>query len=186
MTTTVRVTGVEQAMHAFRELPRRVGIKHLRIALNAGGGVIRTRYAQNARKESGLLSKSIGIKVRIPDASFNQAHHGKPAYAIVGVKRNSGRMMRRNKRGKLKGFGAAQKALRAAKGNPDAVKLVKAQFSDAQFRVPSRYAHLAGKDRRGAEVLDRSWRQSQSAALAKITEKLQAGVLVEAAALAPK
>jgi hypothetical protein len=195
--TTIQITGVKEALHAFRELPKRVAIKHQRIALNAGAGVIRDRYASMAHRETGLLSKSIGIKVKIPDASYNKDHHGKPAYAVIGPKRKSGRFMRVNSKGNLKGYGAAQRALKAERKRLEsslapkqreiqAVTNVSKQFNDGKYRVPSRYAHLAGKGRRGADVLNAAARQSKDAAAAKIAQKLQTGINAEAAALGRK
>jgi hypothetical protein len=196
VTTTLHITGVKEAMHAFSELPKRIGIKHVRIALNAGCGVVRNRYAAMAHRESGLLSKSIGIKVKIPDASHNAKHHGKPAYGVIGPKRNAGKIMRRNSKGNLKGYGAAQRELKferarlAAAGTlsplqreREARRFTQASFTDGQYRNPSRYAHLAGKNRQGAEVLNSAMRQSQGAAAARIAEKLQQGIEAEASVL---
>lgn len=196
MTASVKVFGVKEAMHAFRELPRRVGLKHLRIALNAGAGVVRDRYASIAHKQSGLLSKSVGIKVKIPDASFNAQHHGKPAYAVIGPKRNAGRFMRINKQGKLKGYGAAQKALTAERKRlastltprareAAAAASVAKQFGGAIFKSPSRYAHLAGPNRRGAPVLASAANQTRGQAQQRIADKLAQGIETERRALAP-
>lgn len=196
MAAQIKIHGVHEALRAFDELPRRVRFRHLRIALSAGGGVIRDRYASIAHRETGLLSKSIGVKVKIPDASFNKAHHGKPAYAVIGVKRKAGRMMRLKKNG-LKGFGAAQKALVAERKRLSkegalpplrrefaAKKAVLRQHPDAVYRNPTRYAHLAGTGRRGDKVLDSAVRQSKSQAVVKIESKLRSGIEQEARALA--
>jgi hypothetical protein len=199
MTTQIHIEGVKEAMRAFSELPRRVGFKHLRIALNAGAGVIRDRYAAMVPRETGLLSKSIGVRVKIPDASYNKDHHGKPAYAVIGPKRKSGRFMRVNSLGNLKGYGEAQRALKAerlriqkeGKITPlqrerAAVKSVKEKYTDGMYRNPSRYAHLAGPGRKGADVLNAAARQSKDAAAAKMAQKLQTGINAEAAALGRK
>ncbi len=77
-----------QLMHNLSELPRRVGLKVFRIALNAWGGVVRDVAKSMARKETGLLKKSLIVKAKIPDASYNVKHHGKPAYVIVGPSRH--------------------------------------------------------------------------------------------------
>lgn len=196
MVARIEVKGVPAALRAFDELPRRVRIKHTRIALNAGGGVIKNQYAATAHRQTGLLSKSIGVKVTIPDASFNKKHHGKPAYAVVGVKRKAGRMMRLNKKNVLKGFGAAQKELVAERKRLEkdgklpplqreraAVKAVLDKNKGAVYRSPSRYAHLAGPDRKGAEVLAAAVRQTKDQAGARILEKLRQGLETEAAAL---
>lgn len=197
MTTQIILSGVPAAVRAFAEFPRRVYFKHLRRALNAAGGVVRKQYSATVPRVTGLLAKTTGVKVAIPDASFNAKHHGKPAYVVIGVKRNASKFLRRNKAGNLRGYGAANKALKAERKNLgvvlsplqrelEAKRLVQAKFSDATYRAPSRYAHLAGKGRRGADVLNNALRQSQGAALAKMTEKLQQGIATEAAALGPK
>lgn len=203
MTLVIKLHGVQDALRAFDELPRRVRFKHLRIALNAGGGLIRDRAKAIVRRDSGLLSKSLGVKVSIPDASFNKAHHGKPAYAVIGPKRKSGRMMRVNRKGKLQGFGAAQKELvaerkRLAKDGKlsplkrelVAKKAVLKKHADAIYRNPSRYAHLVEKGHGGPRpakaypFLSTAVAQTKGAVIAKVSEKLAAGIQQEAAALA--
>jgi hypothetical protein len=194
---TIRIHGVPEALRAFDQLPRRVRFKHLRIALNAGGGVIRDAYKARAHRETGLLSKSIGVKVTIPDASFNSKHRGKPATAVVGVKRKAGRMMRLNKKNALKGFGLAQRELvterkrltKEGKLSPlkrerAAVKAVLDKNKEADYRNPARYAHLAGPGRKGAEVLASAVRQAKSQVGVRITEKLKQGIEQETRALA--
>lgn len=196
MVATIKVFGVPEALRAFEQLPARVRFKHLRIGLNAGGGIIRDRYASLAHRETGLLSKSIGVRVSIPDSSYNKAHHGKPAYAVVGVKRKAGRMMRMNKKAKLKGFGVAQRDLVAERKRLNkegklsplrreaaAVKAVLAKNVGAVYRNPSRYAHLAGPRRKGADVLAAAVRSSKAQAGAKIIDKLRQGLETEAHAL---
>lgn len=196
MTTTIKVFGVPKAMRAFEELPKRIGLKHLRIALNSGGGIVKTAYASAVRRRTGLLSKSIAVKVTIPNASFNSKHHGKPATAVIGVKRKAGRFMRINKQGNLKGFGAAQKFLVAERKRlgtegklpplrreQAAVKAAVQKFGDAQYISPSRYAHLAGPRRRGADVVARVVSQTKAQVVAKITEKLTQGIESERASL---
>lgn len=195
-TAVIRVYGVPQALRAFEQLPRKVRQRHMRIALSAGGGEIKNAYVAIAHRETGLMAKSVAVKVRIPDASFNRRHHGKPAYAMIGVKRKAGRMMRLNKRGALKGFGAAQRALKTErarlqqegklpplKREAAAVKAVLDKHPDVVYRNPSRYAHLAGPDRKGGEVLSKAVRQSKDAAGARVVEKLKHGLTTEAAAL---
>lgn len=196
MNTHVDVSGVQEALRALSELPKRIRLRHVRIALNAGGGVSRDRYAASVKRETGILSKSMGVKVIIPDASYNEAHHGKPAKVIIGVKRKAGRFLRRNKSGNLKGYAAANRALKANRSQQvnvtalqreiNARQLVEQTFADAKYQTPSRYAHLAGPGRRGSSVLNSSFRQSQPAALAKMTEKLKQGISTETAALGPK
>lgn len=196
MSTTIHLSGVADALRAFEQLPRRVKFKHLRIALNAGAGVVRNQYASSVRKVTGLLSKSVGVKVVIPDSSYNSAHHGRPAYAVIGVKRKAGRFMRLNSKGNLKGYGAAQRALVAERKRLNAEGVlsplqreraasaaVSKQFSGAQYRNPSRYAHLAGPGRDGVSVLRAAAAQSMARAQARFSEKIAAGINNEANSL---
>jgi len=199
----LKLHGVPEALQAFRDLPRRVGFKHLRIALNAGGGIIRDRAKSIVRRESGTLAQSLGVKVKIPDASFNSAHHGKPAYVLVGPKRRSGRMIRKNKKGNLKGFGAAQKFLNTERKRLNkegklpplrrehAAKVATLKkFPDAVYRNPSRYAHLVEKGHGGPRpakaypYLSMAVSQTRSQVIAKVSDKLKQGIDSEARALA--
>lgn len=183
---------VAYALHALNELPRAVAHKHLRIGLNAWGGEVKNILGFTAPRDTGLLRKSFGVKVKIPDASFNTKHHGKPAYVLVGPKRRSGRMMRRSNRGKLIGFGLAQKELqiqRTASGvlslrplarERAAVKLAKSLHPGAVYKNPTRYAHLAERKHgymKRAEAVGK--RLGQTALLHKIRQ----GVFTEAAIL---
>ena len=106
-------------------LPRRVGLRVFRVALNAWGGTVRDKAKSLARRETGLLQKSLKIKVRIPDASYNVKHHGKPAYVMVGPARNViGPIARGKKLSDKKAFKRVMSGGRV------------------QTRRPSRYAHL--------------------------------------------
>lgn len=200
--TQIKVFGVPETTRAFRELPRGVKLRRLRVALNAGGGVFRDAYKVRAHRETGLLAKSIGVGpgpsgAVIPDASHNPAHHGKPARVIIGVKKKAGRMMRVNKQGNLKGFGAAQRELKASRDRLSkegkltprqrerfAVKLALKKNAGAVYRNPSRYAHLAGPKRDGASVLAAAFRAVKTIAVQKVMSKLHEGIQSEAKALA--
>lgn len=203
MTTRIHLEGVDAALRAFAELPRRLGLKHLRIALNAGGGIVRDRAQQIVRRDSGLLAKSLGVKVKIPDASYNAAHHGKPAYAVIGPKRRSGKFLRLTRKGTLKGFGAAQRELTAERKRLEkegklsplqreraAVAAVAKNNQDAIYRNPSRYAHLVEKGHGGPRpakaypFLSTAVSQTKSQVMQKVSDKLAAGIQQEAAALA--
>jgi hypothetical protein len=129
MTTPIKLHGVPEAIHAMRELPRRVRIRHLRIALNAGGGVLKSAATSLVPTQFGVLKKSLGVKVTIPDASYNAAHHGRPAYVVVGPRRRFARAFVSSKSGpKLL---SDKKALKRVLGG-----------GKVNARVPSRYAHL--------------------------------------------
>lgn len=165
--STIQVTGVREALNAFRELPRRIGLKHLRIGLNAAGGVIRDRAVSLAPKETGLLKKSLGVKVKIPAASYNAGHHDKPAYAVIGPKRNFVRLVTIGRTGAR--TTGAKRALKLL-GKGQAVRA----------RRPARYAHLAEKHQ---SFINAAWRQAGEQAVSRISEKLSAGFIQEAAAL---
>lgn len=158
-------------------LPRRVVIKHLRIALNAWGGVVRDVARPLAAQESGLLKKSLAVKVIIPDASKNTAHHGRPARVLVGPSRKVvGNVV--NKAGAFKTVGAK----RAEK--------LKAEGAQVRTRKPSRYAHLVEKGTtRGAKpkpFIGPAQAAGATAGLSKLTQKLSEGLAQEAAAHAAK
>jgi HK97 gp10 family phage protein len=135
MTLVLRVGGVQDTINAFRDLPRAIRNRHMRIAMNAGAGVIRDAAVANAPKETGLLKKSLKIKVRVPDASFNTRHHGRPAYAVIGPARNVVGLTQTSKAG-LKLTTVKRLQRKGFRGN-----LV-------QRRRPSRYAHLVEKGTR--------------------------------------
>lgn len=183
----------------MRALPRRVGIKTLRVALNAWGGIVKDKAKSLARRDTGLLAKSIGVKVTIPDASRNTAHHGKPAYVVVGPKRKSGRFMRRTSTGALRGFGKAQKELKTqreffktAGARPLArerlaVRMTRKQFGDAVYRNPTRYAHLVEKGHKRAKAypfIGPAQDYGNTTGWAKFKSKLREGIETEARRLA--
>lgn len=191
-----------QLMANLARLPRRMGIKHFRIGLNAWGGVVKTEAKALVRKESKTLEKSLTVKVVIPDASYNVAHHGKPAYVLVGPGRRSGRFLRETQARKLKGYAAAQKALVAERkrlaagkiGAPlererSAVKTVKAQFPKAIYRNPSRYAHLVEKGHGGPRparaypFIQPAQRKGATEGMNALFNKLRDGLAQEATAL---
>jgi hypothetical protein len=199
MTIRMELKGVPQAMAALSELPRRVGFKHLRIALNAGGGILKQSAMSHAPSKTGLLRKSIGVKVKIPDASFNVKHHGKAAYIVIGPRRGF-------VRASINNAGAAKllsdrKALKRVLGG-----------GRVNTRNPARYAHLVHGGTKLHQVsvkrarvlsdglntfgrramvrakpnqfLQRAVASSGAAAQAKIISKLHEGIMSEARQLA--
>jgi hypothetical protein len=194
------VTGVRETLHALEELPKRVGHKHLRIAMNAGGGILKRSAESHVPTETGLLRKSLGVKVKIPDASFNAKHHGKPAYAVIGPRRNFVRASITGKQGKPQLL-TDRKALKRVLGG-----------GKVKTRNPARYAHLVhggtkshavnavrarvlsnGTQTFGRRVvvsakpnrfLERAVQSAGSPAKAKVFSKLQEGILSEARQLA--
>lgn len=174
----LKVTGVAEAVSAFETMPRAIANKHVRIALNAGAGVIRNRAASIARKNSGLLSRSLGIKVKVPDASYNSKHHGRPAYAVIGPRRNiSGAVTPSGSSLGARVLGTKKAVLKAAFNRKRVIR-----------RKPSRYAHLVENDHKtrggkhvmGYSFLDTAVRTEGSSATAKMLAKLKQGAEQEA------
>lgn len=164
MTLVVKVFGVDDCMRAFAELPRTIQNRTMRVALSSAGGVIRDAAVANAPKETGLLRRSLKVKVRVPNASYDPKHHGRPAYAVVGPQRRIfglAKTVRGRVRAKLKrGF--------TKKGT-------------ARVRRPSRYAHLVEKGtRRGVKAtrfLARAVASHGEAAKLKMLQKCHDGVM---------
>jgi hypothetical protein len=69
---------VKKLVETLSQVSRRVAVKHMRIALNAWGGIVRDEARLNVLEETRLLKRSLSVKVVVPDASYNKAHHGKP------------------------------------------------------------------------------------------------------------
>ncbi len=145
------------------ELPRRVGLRVYRIALNAWGGVVKPIQVARARRQTGLLAKSPRVKVVIPDASYNAKHHGKPAYVMVGPSRDVVAPVVRGKKVSIR------KATKTVLGG-----------GRVQTRRPSRYAHLV---ERIDPFVGPSQEAGRTAGLAAFESKLSTGITAEAAKL---
>lgn len=173
MITAMKVYGIPETLKAFDELPKRMRVKHLRIALNAAAGLIRDAAKARVRRESGLLAASLKTKVAIPDASYNVKHHGKPAYAVIGPARN------------VVGPVLNGKVLSVRKATKHVLSGGK-----VETRRPSRYAHLIERGHGGPRpapaypFLGPAVAASKEQALSRAVEKLRSGLEQEAAALA--
>lgn len=163
MAQTIKIVGVEQAVANLAMLPRKVAFKHLRIALNAAGGTIKTAIVAGAPRRTRLLSKSQAVKVKIPDASWDVKHHGKPAYVVIGTKRGA------------VGAVAGGKSLSIRKAT-------KRVLSGGKVKTvrPSRYAHLA---ERKHGYMAAAARRAGTQATQRAAQKLAAAFETEAAAL---
>lgn len=161
---------VRQLQRNLSVLPRRVAIKHLRIGLNAAGGVAKQVAQASAARETGLLRKSMVVKVTIPDASYNTAHHGKPARVIIGPSRSAVAPFIR-KGGKAKTLGIKR-----------ATKLV-LSGGKVGVRKASRYAHLA---ERKSPAIANAQNALATTGIEKLRHKIEQGIASEAAALATK
>jgi HK97 gp10 family phage protein len=191
MSLGVKLVGVPQLLHAFRELPRSMRTKHLLMGLNKGGGMLRNSAAQFAAVETGLLKRSLRVKT----PSRSAVSSGKDPYAAVGPARNAGRMMRRTAGGRIKGHGKAQKtfletiklASGAGAGMREAKRAARSftgqKHSEATFRNPSRYAHLVEKGTRRMRArpfLSIAVRITGPSAQQAVIQKAQEGLRQEA------
>lgn len=182
----VEIHGIKQAIAAMQGLTPALRIRHMRIALNAACGVIKNRIVATAPKDTGLLVKSQRVKVKIPQASKNPAHHDKPAWGMIGAGR--GLLATVTKRGKvgIKTTKAAFKDIQ--KGKAVKVKVATERGKMVAVRA-SRYAHFAEKGRKGKGGTHFMANAAQSAAAEanqKFAEKIGQGIRTEAARLASK
>lgn len=162
MTLRLQVLGINDLKGALLDLPRGLRNRHMRIALNAGAGVIRDAAVARAPRETGLLGRAQKIKVKIPDASFNAAHHGRPAYAVIGTSRRVVSAIGRTAKGKVRRI-SDRRATKIVLGG-----------GRVMARRPSRYAHLAGTQR--TKWFKAASRSAGSTAKAKVVAKLNAGI----------
>lgn len=173
MTLQINPHSYRQLMTNLSTLPRKVGLRVFRVALNAWGGIVKQEQKTRAKRgATGLLRKSPTVKVKIPDASFNAAHHGKPAYVMVGPGRNVVGAVAGGK--KL----SDKKALKRVLGG-----------GKVQTRRPSRYAHLVERGIAGTKritpepFVEPSIRAGETEGMAKLASKLESGIAAAAASL---
>ncbi len=201
MSVTVRLQGMKEAVAALSQLEGRVKFKHLRIALNAAMGPVKRQAIANAPRGTGLLAKSIRVKVKIPAASYNPKHHDKPAYGLVGPGRGIFGFNSLSKTGKVgatsvKTLAAATKATAAGKGLLQTVR-EKQRFKGYKdygkvkvyLRRASRYAHFVEKGRKGKGAtffLARAAQQAAPASYAAFQAKIADGINRVAAELHAK
>jgi hypothetical protein len=154
-------------------LPRRVGFRVLRKALNAWGGYVRNVAKSLAPEQTGLLKKSLKVKVVIPDASFNEKHHGRPAYVMVGPSRDAVGPV---SGGRLLSIRKATKLVRSG--------------GRVQTRRPSRYAHLVERGtQRGVKAhpfIAPAQAAGATTGMAVLSSKLEQGIAAEAASIAAR
>ena len=177
----IQVHGVEKALSNFNQLPAKMQFKQIRIALNAGGGVIRDRAAAIVPKDSRLLMRSLSVKARIPNESLNPKHWGKPEYAVIGSKRRFSAAVTVTATGKTKVLATRKSIGKAALNRATVVR-----------RIPSRYIHVVEHDHAkrggagmvmGSNFLDTAVRAEGPLAQLKMIRKLEQGLYQEAARL---
>jgi hypothetical protein len=160
-------TSVNRLIGNLNALPKSVGRKHLRIALNAWGGVVKRVAVAKVRRRTSLLAKSLTVKVTIPAASFDPRHHDKPARVMVGPARN---VMRPVHRGKA----ITEKRAANLRSRGTAV---------TRYAKPSRYAHLVEAIE---PFIGPAQQTGATAGFEALRRKLQEGIEQEAAALAAR
>jgi len=166
----IHIQGIEQAMANLGALPRKVALKHLRIALSAAGGEVKQQVIALVPRRTKLLAQSQAVKVKIPAASWDVKHHHKPAYVVIGTKRGAvGAGIRAG--GKLRKV-SIRKATKHVLGG-----------GQVQTIRPSRYAHLANIH---TKYMDRASHSAGPRAAEKAAEKLAKAFETEAAALSTK
>lgn len=166
---TIDVKSLAQFQSAMSQLPRNVGIKHLRIALNAWGGEVKNEAIANVATDTKLLRRSLGVRVVIPDASWNVNHHGRPSRVIVGARRK---------------FVALKSRKRLKSGIVRTrYKIVRLDATSGRVKRASRYHHIAEGQQ---DYIAPAQRAGNTRGLAKLARKLGEGIRTEAAKLAAK
>lgn len=171
--TTLKMTVDQRALAQFTgamaQLPRNVGIKHLRIALNAWGGEVKNEAVANVATDTKLLRRSLGVRVVIPDASWDVRHHGRPSRVIVGARRKfvALRSRKRLKSGRIK--------IR--------YRIARLAATSSRVKRASRYHHIAEDQQ---DYIAPAQRVGNTRGLAKLARKLGQGITLEAQKLAAR
>lgn len=77
----MKVTGTKELDKALRMLPEELQKRAYTAVLTAGGRIIANKAKEKVREQSGLLKKSLGIKLR---------SKGKTPYVVIGARRGMG------------------------------------------------------------------------------------------------
>lgn len=185
MSINVQIKGVAGTVEALNQFPGRLRFRYMRIALNAALGVVKKKAQSLVRTQTGLLRRSIGVKVKIPQASHNPKHHDKPAYGLVGPRRREALLMTRGNapiRAKVVNLakGKQEFHVKSKKGFA-AVRFAQASGEKVRRRVASRYAHLLERGHGGPRpapahpFLAPAVAQSESEAMNKFNSKIAEG-----------
>ncbi len=201
MAVVVQLQGMKEAILALNQLEGRVKFKHLRIALNAAMAPIKAQARATTPEDTGLLRNSLRIKVKIPDASYDPKHHGRPAYGLVGPGRGLIGVRSVKKSGALGNISArtaaaAEKLTKSGKGRVVTVRETQRFKGSPNFgqiivrpKRASRYAHFIEKGRKGKGAthwLANAANAAKGAAFAAFTAKISAGIKQVAAELGAK
>lgn len=185
MSLNVDIKGVQGTVAALNQFPGRLRFKYMRIALLAAMGVVKKKAQSLARTMTGLLRRSIGVKVKIPQASYNPKHHDKPAYGLVGVRRRESLLMMAGEkpiRAKVQNLAKGRQIdIISSKKNFAKVRFALASGQKVRRRVASRYAHLLERGHGGPHpapahpFLAPAAAQSASEAMNKFNTKIAEG-----------
>lgn len=126
----VRLDGVKECVAALKHLPNAVQRKHMRIAMNAAGGLLKTAAISRVPQRTKLLKQAMGVKV-------TQRKNGE-WYLVVGSNRGMKRAVRITRKGTTKSL--SKKATSNLKFTPGA--------GGTKHVDPARYLHLAEKGTR--------------------------------------
>jgi hypothetical protein len=119
----VQMTGVKECLAALKDVPAGIQRKHMRIAMNAAGGILKTGAVGRVPKRTGLLKQSLGVKV-------TQKKTG-DWYVVVGAKRGMSRGIKTTRKGNVRAL--SKKATSNLRFTP----------GGSSTRInPTRYLHL--------------------------------------------
>lgn len=134
MSLSVHLVGVNECLIALRSLPVAIQRKHMRIAMNAAGGILKQGAISRVPIRTKLLKQALGVKV-------TQKKNGE-WFAVVGAKRGMKRAVRTTKKGTTKAL--SKRATSNLKFTPGA--------GGQQYIDPARYLHLVEKGTRSHVV----------------------------------
>jgi HK97 gp10 family phage protein len=122
---SMKIKGMEKLIKKMGHLQNRVQSRILRKAIRHAEKPVRTMARRLAPKESGLLKKSIGAKIKVQMSK-------RIAYAVVGPRKGQGKEVAITDKGKVYLDTTEKQRKRNAGRN-----IVKTEFRD-----PAKYAHI--------------------------------------------
>lgn len=127
MSLSVKLVGLNECIGALRNLPLSIQRKHMRIAMNAAGGMLKNAAVSRVPQRTRLLKQSLAVKVQ-------QKKSGE-WFAVVGAKKGMKRAVRTTKAGATKAL--SKRATSNLKFTPGG--------GSRQYIDPARYLHLVEK-----------------------------------------
>jgi hypothetical protein len=131
---TAKLSGVPECIAALKHVPDSIKRKHLRVALNAAGGLLKQGAISRVPARTRLLKQALGVKV-------TQKRNGE-WYTVVGAKRGMRRAVKTTRAGKTKAL--SKRATSNLKFTPGG--------GARQYIDPARYLHLVEKGTRAHYV----------------------------------